>query len=416
MKRSSETRSSLRTLKLSNQKLVLNYLRNAGTVSVSQIARATELSKMTVHKILDHYLEKNMISPMGKGSSTEEGGKRPNLFAFNVNRCFMFAVRIGADFLYTTIVNLKGETIAPSQKASLDNPSFENVMRRIGEIFNDRMAESGLPRENCIATVVGCYGVVDSDTGVCLTSYQYPAWGDNMPVRDRLAEVLPTDAPVHVDSLWRHMAHAEVYSAQEAGRNGDRRNFFLIGNSGDFVSGGMIVDGHAFRGASGFAGEVGHMIVDPGSTERCVCGGHGCLEVLVVPGRVMAKAKALFHEYPRSLIFGGSPTGEIESFCVIGGAADEGDELARRLLDEAAGHFAVAINNIVIVCDPGRVVFFGDYARCGEYFINTLRKRTAELTMRGVDKRTSIDVSAIEEFSGLVGAANHMADRLFDAM
>lgn len=416
MKKSSETRSSLRTLKVSNQKLVLKYLRNAGTVSVNEIAAAAHLSKMTVHKILDYYVREEVVSLAGKGASTEEGGKRPNLYAFNVNHCYIFAVRIGADFLSTSIVNLKGAPIAPSRTVSLEDAAFDSVMRRISETFDERVEENDLPRENCIAAVVACEGVVDTDRGVCITSYQYSRWGANMPVRDRLETLLPGNIPVHVDSLWRHLAHTEVFLARAEGREGERRNFFLLGNSGDFISGGMVVDGQAFRGVSGFAGEVGHMIVDPRSTVRCVCGGYGCLESLVVPRMILKKARELFPEYPDSLIFNGSAEGEVEAFCDIGWAADKGDALARRLLDEAAGHFAVAINNIIVVCDPGRIVLFGEYARCGEYFLKELRRRAAGLSMNGVEKCTVIEATMLEEQYGVIGAANHIADKLFEAM
>ncbi len=98
---------------------------------------------------------------------------------------------------------------------------------------------------------------------------------------------------------------------------------------------------------------------------------------------------------------------------LFGDAADRGDALARELLDEVVGHFAVAINNIVLICDPGRIVFFGDYARCGEYFLRTLRERANDVSLRGVDKRTEIDVCTTEMERGAVGVARHMTDMLF---
>jgi glucokinase len=258
-----------------------------------------------------------------------------------------------------------------------------------------------------------CEGVIDAARGLCVTAYQYPGWGPNMPVRDRLASFLPPGITVYVDTLWRHWAHTEVFLDQ-SGEKGLRERFFLIGNSGDFVSGGMVIGGNAYRGASGIAGEVGHMIVDPRSTERCHCGGRGCLEVLTVPAKVVERGRARFAEYPDSLIFGGSRTGEIDSFCDIGEAADKGDVLAQILMDEVVEYFAIALNNIMVTCDPGKVLFFGDYARCGEYFIQMLRQRSGMHAMRGVDKRTSIDATLLEEESGVIGAANHVADRLFE--
>ncbi len=407
MLKTTETKNSLKTLKFRNRKLVLSFMRNAGAVSVNEISRTTGLSKMTVHKIIDHYLEEGMVSHAGKGVSTEEGGKKPNLFAFNAHCRYIYAIRVCKDFLSTAIVNLKGEMIVGSKTIPLDNVSFDEAIRMMGDAFREQMAEKRLPKENCLAAVVGCNGIVDADSGVCLTAYQFPQWGMNLPIREHLGKHLPAGVPVYVDSWWRHLAHGEMHFAA----NGERKRFFMIGNSGDYISGGLVDNSRVYSGANGFAGEIGHMIVAPDSTEKCVCGGFGCLEALVAPGRLLAKARALRERYPESSLF----LGGLESVAEIGVAADGGDAAARSLLAEAAKHFAVAVNNIVQICDPGTVVLFDDFTRLGAYFIETLRNNIRDMSLHGIDKRTKIECSDCAEEHGLVGAANHMTDTMFAA-
>lgn len=407
MLKRSETKNSLKTLKFRNRNLVLQFMRNSAAVSVNEISRATGLSKMTVHKIIDYYLEEGMISHAGKGVSTEEGGKKPNLFTFNADCRYIFAVRIAGDFLYTSIVNLKGEMLVKRRKVALVNAVFEQVIKMIGDAFADQVAEKGLPKENCLAAVVGCNGLVDVENGVCMAAYQYPDWGKNLPIRESLQMVLPDNVPVYVDSWWRHLAHGEVHF------NGDWRRFFLLGNSGDYISGGMVLDGQAWQGATGFAGEIGHLVVAPYSNEKCVCGGVGCLEALVTPSRLVKRARQLRDEYPSSMVFV-EREGDVDvTFAGMAKAADAGDTLARFLLDEVAGYFAIAVNNVIQICDPGRIVFFGDYAQSGSYFLEKLRTLVAHLNLHGVDKRTHIDVSDLGDEQGVVGAATHMTDKLF---
>lgn len=409
MAKNPDTKNSLKTLKARNRKLVLNFMRTAGSVSINDISLATGLSKMTIHKIIDHYLDEGIIVLTGKGASTDEGGKKPNLFAFNPDRHYIFAIRFGNDCLSSSIVNLHGETIGTRKRIPIVNASFEEVVQVIADEFVEQVSANSLPKENCFAAVIGYNGVVDADTGECLTAYRNPGWERNAPIRESLRALLPDHVAVHVDSCWRQLAHSLAQHAED----GEGKTFFLIGNMGDCLSGGMVVDGQAFRGRTGFAGEVGHMIVAPGSAERCVCGGLGCLEALVAPGRVLGRARARFAEHPDSLVFEGDPAGSTASFHAIGVAADRGDALARELIDEVVGYFAIAINNIVTVCDPGRIVFFGDYARCGDYFLRTLRERADNVSMRGVSKRTAIDVSTMEIERDAVGVARHMTDRLF---
>lgn len=406
MLESPETRNSLKTLKLRNRDLVLNFLRKAGAVSVNEMARATGLSKMTVHKIIDHYLEEGIVSHAGKGDSTDEGGKKPNLFIFNAFCRYIYALMIGGGFLDSSIVNLRGETIVAGQRIPLGNIGFDDAVNLMAEEFHARTTEKDLPFNSCIGVVVGCNGIVDVQNGVCFTAYDCPHWGMNLPLRDRLGAKLPPGIRVYVDSWWRHLAQGELHNTGFDGRD----RFFLLGNCGEFISGGLVENGRVRHGKTGFAGEIGHLIVAPENGEKCLCGGTGCLGAMVSPRRVASLAEQLRGEHPDSRIFAaGLPVG----MSALGAAADAGDALARKLVDEMVRHFGVAVNNIVHVCDPGLVLLFGDYADAGEYFLQTLRKRVHSLSLEGIDKNTEIEYSPVAPEHGLIGAAIHMADTLF---
>lgn len=366
MLKKTESKNSLKTLKFRNRKLVLSFMRNAGAVSVNEISRATGLSKMTVHKIIDYYLEEGMISHAGKGVSTEEGGKKPNLFSFNAHSRYIYAVRLAGESLSASIVNLKGEMVVGGKTIPLNNVSFDEVVKLIADAFHEQVGAGNLPREQCLAAVIGTNGIVDIEQGVILAAYQFPQWGRSLPLRDALRAHLPQNVPVHVDSWWRHLAYGEVHFAE----NGERHRFFLVGNSGDYLSGGLVADGHVCKGENGFAGEIGHLIVAPESGVKCVCGGTGCLEAMVAPSVVLKRAVARREQYPGSAVFASDLTGGLAD---VGKAADAGDPLGKLLFDEMAGYFAIALNNIVQICDPGQVVFFGDDAHCGEYFYQALR-------------------------------------------
>lgn len=407
MVKNTETKNSLKTLKFRNRRLVLSFMRNSGAVSVNEISRATGLSKMTVHKIIDHYLEEGMISYAGKGVSTEEGGKKPNLFIFNAHCRYIFAVRVGDRFLSTSLVNLKGEMLVGQRKISLDNVSFDEAVRLMGESYREQIAEGKLPETDCLAAVVGCNGIVDVENGVCLAAYQFPEWGRDIPLGERLRGHLPEHVAVHVDSWWRHLAHSELHRVD--GDLGSR--FFMIGNSGDYVSGGMVDDGQVYQGETGFAGEIGHLIVASGNgAPDCVCGGRGCFESVTAPSRVLKRAVAERARYPDSLVFSDQLTGGLAD---VGAAADKGDELALKLLDELSDYFAVAVNNIVYICDPGTIVLFGDFSRLGAFFLDRLRVKVGKSSLHGVDKRTRIVYSALNDGHDVIGAANRVTDSLF---
>lgn len=404
MVKKKEMKNSLKTLKFRNRRLVLSFMRKSGAVSVNEISRETGLSKMTVHKIIDHYLKEGMISNAGKGGSTEEGGKKPNLFIFNACCRYIYTVRVGDRYLATSIVNLKGEMMVGRRRVPLDNTPFEQAVEMMAKAYHEQIEEGELAEKDCLAAVVGCNGIVDVENGVCLAAYQYPHWGTNLPIRESLRKHLPEHIPVHVDSWWRHLVHGEMYRTEE------RTRFFALGNSGDYISGGMVEDGYVSQGKTGFAGEIGHLIVSPGSKDVCVCGASGCLAAVASPRRILEKALAMQSEYPGSRVFDSGLGGGLLD---IGRAADAGDELAVRLLDGIAEYFAIAINNIVLICDPGLIVLFGDFTNLGEYFLEVLSKRSDNMTLHRIDKRTRVEYSRLNEEHGEIGAANRVTDSLF---
>lgn len=409
MTNASETGNSLKSLKIRNRKLVLAFLRKVGAVSVNSISQATGLSKMTVHKIIDHYIQEGMVAIVGKGASTEEGGKKPNLFSFNPNCRFIFAIRLDGNRLSTSIVNLKGDTVVPRSWKFLENMDYEETMALIGQAFQEQLRTSGLAADSCLAVVAGCSGIVDSARGIGLTSYQFPEWRNNVPLLEGLKQQMPEHVFLHVDSWWRHMAHGELYLSDI----GERKTFFLIGNSSNYISGGLVSNGRVCHGENGFAGEIGHMVVSPGCEVECVCGGHGCLESLVAPARVAERAEKLRGEYPDSTVFPVNWTNGGDFIKKLADASAAGDELAKRLLDEAIGHIAVAISNVIHVCDPGLILVFGDYSKAGEQVMEALREKVMHLNLRGIEKRTRIECSALDENSGVIGAANFVTDVLF---
>ena len=137
------------------------------------------------------------------------------------------------------------------------------------------------------------------------------------------------------------------------------------------------------------------------------------MESVVAPSRLVENAVSKRDSHPESSIFAECGPDGIPAFQAICLAAEAGDALARTVLAEAAGHFAVAINNIVQICDPGRIVLFGDYVSAGDFFLERLVQAAQTVSLIGIDKRTVIEYSHLSEDQGVVGAANMMTDSMF---
>ncbi len=408
MQTNKSSRSSLKTLKYNNRHAVLQYIRRHENASVAEIAKHTSLSKMTVHNIIERYLQIGIIQEAGKGSSTDEGGKKPKLFAFNPEYRYIFSVRIVEQSLSAALTNLNGEVSASHTAFHGQDTSLDDIIRLIRESFTTLTKRRKVSPEDCLGAAVGCHGIIDVDRGVCIISPHFVSWGSDVPVRDLVSAFMPEGIPVLVDNWMRYHAYGELKTR----RDGVDR-FFLIGTEYDGLAGGMVTDGELHRGDLCLSGEIGHMVVDPDSTTVCACGGKGCLEVAVSPRRLEERAMAMKDIFPDSVLFAGKED-RPPTFDTILAASNNGDKLACTLVDSAVRHFAIAINNLVYACDPGLIIIQGEYAKAGPYFLNNLREMVSNLTLLRMRKSIHIEYSNLDDEYSLIGGACYLADRFFE--
>jgi glucokinase len=248
-----------------------------------------------------------------------------------------------------------------------------------------------------VAVGAGVAGLV-TRAGVVRYSPNLPGVVE-LAVGPLLAELV--DLPVRLDNdatcaLWgEHMCGAAQGSDD-----------VLLVTLGTGVGGGILLDGRLVRGAHGFAGEIGHMVVDVGGVQ-CVCGRRGCWERyasgtgLGRMGRELAEAGRA----PRLVeLAGGDPLAVRGEHVTT--AAAEGDAQATAVVEVLAGWVALGLVNLAQALDVSRFVIGGGLAEAGDVLIAPIR---AAYTARAVapEHRPAVAIVAAElgEHAGAVGAA-----------
>lgn len=181
----------------------------------------------------------------------------------------------------------------------------------------------------------------------------------------------------------------------------------MVVTLGTGIGGGLVLGGRPVLGAQGFAGEVGHMVVDP-SGPLCPCGRRGCWERYASGAGLarLAREAAIGGRLPEVVaLAGGDPEavrGEHVSTAALAGDAD-----ALAVMRELGWWVAVGLANLAALLDPQRFVIGGGLAAgAGEYLLAPTRAAFEEL-LEGAKSRAPIDIVAAElgERSGAVGAA-----------
>ena len=254
-----------------------------------------------------------------------------------------------------------------------------------------------LRTDDVVAVGAGVPGFVDR-SGVLRVAPNLPGVFD-LPVRARIADAL--GLPVRVDNdatcaLWGEHVQGACAGVDDA----------VLVTLGTGIGGGLLLDGRLVRGANGFAGEPGHMVVQHDGIP-CVCGRAGCWE-RYVSGSALGRAGRNLGESGRGRriveLAGGDPfdvRGEH-----VAAAAAEGDPEALELFDRLADWFAIGLVNLVHVLDVSTCVIGGGLVETGDLLLGPIRRRFAARLV-APEHRPPVDIvpAALGERAGAIGAA-----------
>jgi glucokinase len=180
----------------------------------------------------------------------------------------------------------------------------------------------------------------------------------------------------------------------------------LVVTLGTGIGGGFVLDGRLERGANGFAGEIGHMVVDHDGV-ACVCGRRGCWERYASGtglGR-MAREAAQAGRGSRMIELAGDDPELVRGEHATA-AALEGDPEALAVLRRLAGWVGLGLASLVHILDVRRIVIGGGLVEAGDTLLDPVRSAFAE-RLYAPDHRPEVEIVAAElgEQAGAIGAA-----------
>lgn len=217
----------------------------------------------------------------------------------------------------------------------------------------------------------------------------------DVPIRSILEERL--SKPVKIDNDANVAALGEAWSG--AGRGVDNCVCYTLGTG---VGGGIIVNGKLYQGASGMAGELGHISVVPDlEAIQCGCGKMGCLETVSSATGIIRMANEAVE---RGVITSLAMVDKIMAKDVFD-AAKNGDEVALRIVKRAAFYLGKSMAAVAAVLNPEVFIIGGGVSKAGDILFNELREVYAKYTPEPLQQGVSILPAELGNDAGIVGAA-----------
>ena len=185
-----------------------------------------------------------------------------------------------------------------------------------------------------------------------------------------------------------------------AGKDVDHQVFITLGTG---VGGGVITHGVLLRGAQGAGGELGHVTLDP-TGPRCGCGNHGCLEAFASGTAMQRRAREVANERPASAL-GRLATERHVLGEDVTRLAEEGDEAAVAVLEEAGKWLGIGLAGFVNVFNPEVVAIGGGASRAGEFVLGPARDEVHLRARSPSRDLVEIKLATLGPGSGVLGAA-----------
>jgi glucokinase len=243
---------------------------------------------------------------------------------------------------------------------------------------------------------VGSPGVVD-DQGIVKAPPNIKDW-DEVPLGRMLRDVFGLNVVVDND------ANAAAIAESRFGAGLDHPNFlFVIWGTG--VGGGIILDRKLYRGPSGGAGEIGHVVVDYKGVP-CNCGSRGCVEAYVGQRYLSRRTAERLEEFPwsRILHYADNDPSKIEPLH-LSLAAQEGDPLAQEILHEAGRFLGIAIGSVMNTMDLRVSIIGGGVSAVGDSVFAAMEQSVRSHVLKPLRPDIRVLRAQLGNDAGILGAA-----------
>ncbi|GAA1880576.1 ROK family protein [Asanoa iriomotensis] len=288
------------------------------------------------------------------------------------------ALDVGGTGMKCGLVSAAGELLHAERHPTNAAAGGEAVVETILEVATALAGKARADGHTPVAAGIAVPGVVDEERGIAV-------WAANVDFRDVPLRDLVSDRLGLPAALGHDVRAGGVAEARIGAGAGHRHVLFVAIGTG--IAAAHVVDGRAFAGAHGAAGELGHIVVRPGGPV-CGCGAHGCLEAV-------GSASALARRYSA---LAGSPRSAAEAAA----AAASGDPVALRAWDEVVDALADGLAIAQSLFDPAVVVVGGGLAEAGEQLLAPLAAGLrARLTFQ---REPALVRAALGDAAGCLGA------------
>jgi len=366
---------------------VFELIRRGRASTRGEILDATGLSRMTVSQRVDALLEERLIIEGPTGEPT--GGRRPRSLSFNATHSLTLAAAVDTTHARVALTDLSGRILASREIGVAVEHGPSTTLDAIASATGQLLEATSTGIDRVCGMGVSIPGPVDPETGRPSQPPIMPRW-DAYPIVDHLQVTLP-GVPV----LTANDADAAAVGEHAVGFPHARALCLVKVSTG--IGTGIVIDGRAYRGADGGAGDIGHVRLHADVADICQCGATGCLAA-VAGGRAVA----------RRLTELGVPA---RSGRDVGRLLADGDSVAAQVTQDAGRLVGEVMATVVCLLNPEVVLIGGALASAP--LLAGIRETLYQMALPRATRHMTLQLGTLGDDAAVVGLTRLVVDHEF---
>lgn len=302
-------------------------------------------------------------------------------------------IDLGGTSMKMGLVDENGHVQYEIEKPTLNDA--EQALKQMVEYCKEIAQHAKIGWDQIEGVGIGLPGFLDIPKGLIVRLTNL-GW-ENIPIKAFMEEKL--QKRVEIDNDANVAALGEAWCG--AGKGVSDLVCVTLGTG---VGGGVIVNGKLVYGRNGFAGEIGHLLIDPDGV-RCNCGQKGCLETIASATGIVRLTKEALQAGQKSILPADPTTYDVFQ------AANKQDPVAQRVLDTAISALARGFSLISVVLNPARFVVGGGVAKAKDQLFVPLREAYRKQALKYTAQDVEIVPALLGNQAGFIGAARLVAVR-----
>ena len=301
----------------------------------------------------------------------------------------------GTKILIGLVDRQSGQVLHSVKKKNKKEKGIENISRKMLSGINELLEESDVNLSDIQSIGVAAAGQIDRENGIILGAPNLDCFDFN------IKELLEGEykLPVYLANDVEAATLGELKFG--AGRGCDDLVCVFVGTG---VGSCIVKDGRIIRGATGTAGELGHIIVDLNG-RPCGCGAHGCLEAYASRSAIEKRVEGALKKGRHSLILDYLEEGKSITSSMIRKSIERGDELVTSCVDEASEYLSGGLASVINLINPKLIILGGGLIEAVDYFYQKTIKEAKLKCLPVPATKIEFRKTALGDFSGVIGAA-----------